>query len=111
MWHNLLTSTLAWVPPDELDRVDRFSGSLEKGGLYFIASVLAFSVFGLFLLRERQATNHAIELGKVRDEYQTKLLSVVEKQTSVLTQVAHLQESVEHLLERIARHLAETHKE
>jgi len=108
-----LTAVAAQIPVDD---VDKMTSSLERGGLYAIISLLLFTVVALFGLKEWQGhrhtatleklrTEHAVEITRLRDDMQNKLLGMTADQTKVLTTSAALHERIVTLLAKVAARL------
>ena len=107
----LLTLAAAGVSPDEgINLVDKSAQTLERGGLYVVVVVLLAGLMTLFIIKERQLQRFEEEKKKqIEDkEKQVKdlhalIISMVEKQTAVLTEANLTARNIEKHLERLSK--------
>lgn len=100
---------LAGVSPEEgVTLVDASAKTLERGGLYVVVIVLLAGLIGIFVIKERQLQRFSDETKKQLDdkdaqvrELHGQIISMVEKQTAVLTEANLTARNIEKHLERL----------
>lgn len=95
-----------------VDEVDALSKSLERGGLFTVVALLIIALVVALVSKERQRDRLTLAHETLREKlhtdyqtqgnaFQTKLLSIIERQAEVLTKQALLTEKVEEALTRV----------